>query len=144
MKRVFYGLALLLSTTSFAATPTVDEQISKQFKETFPTALNTKWYEYETFYEVVFENNQVLCRIKYDFKGNIISVRRDYYEKDLSLFIVAKIKEKYAGKRIFGITEITSSEGIVYTIVLEDDKNWITVNASDNGELSLVQKLKKA
>ena len=46
----------------------------------------------------------------YDLKGNIISVRRDYYEKDLSLFIVAKVKEKYPGKKIFGITEVTSDE----------------------------------
>ena len=66
MKRILYVLVLLVSMSAFAATPLLDEQISKQFKETFPAALNAKWYEYETFYEVLFENNQVPCRVKYD------------------------------------------------------------------------------
>ena len=144
MKKIFLGMAIFVSATIFAANPGVDEQVSKLFKETFPTAVNVKWYEYETFYEVLFENNQVICRIRYDLQGNIIWSRRDYYEKDLSPFIAARVKEKYRGKKIFGITEITSAEGVTYTIVLEDDKNWITINSDDSGELRFVQKLKKA
>ena len=144
MKKIFFALALLVSTASFATSPEVDEQVFKQFKETFPAAIEVKWYDYETFYEVVFKNNDILCRVKYDLKGNIISTRRDYHEKDLSLFIIAKVKEKYAGKKIFGVTEITSSEGVTYNIVLEDDKNWINLNSDESGNISQVQKLKKA
>ena len=144
MKKIFFALALLVSTALFATSPEVDEQVSKQFKETFPAAIEVKWYDYETFYEVVFKNNDILCRVKYDLKGNIISTRRDYHEKDLSLFIIAKVKEKYAGKKIFGVTEITSSEGVTYNIVLEDDKNWINLNSDESGNISQVQKLKKA
>ena len=144
MKKIFFALALLVSTASFATSPEVDEQVSKQFKETFPAAIEVKWYDYETFYEVVFKNNDILCRVKYDLRGNIISTRRDYHEKDLSLFIVAKVKEKYAGKKIFGVTEITSSEGVTYNIVLEDEKNWINLNSDESGHISQVQKLKKA
>jgi hypothetical protein len=144
MKKIFFALALLVGTASFAANPEVDEQVSKQFKETFPSAQEVKWFEYETFYEVVFKNNDILCRVKYDLKGNIISTRRDYTEKDLSLFIVAKVKEKYQGKKIFGITEITSSEGVTYNIVLEDDKYWTNINSDESGNFSQVQKLKKA
>ena len=144
MKKIFFALALLVGTASFAANPKVDEQVSKQFKETFPSAAEVKWFEYETFYEVVFKNNDILCRVKYDLKGNIISTRRDYTEKDLSLFIVAKVKEKYQGKKIFGVTEITSSEGVTYNIVLEDDKYWTNINSDESGNLSQVQKLKKA
>lgn len=144
MKKILFALALFASTASFATNPLVDETVSKQFKESFPGAVNVKWYDYETFYEVVFKSNDMLCRIKYDLKGNIISTRRDYSEKDLSLFIVAKVKEKYTGKKIFGVTEITSSEGVVYNIVLEDEKNWINLNADESGNISQVQKFKKA
>jgi hypothetical protein len=144
MKRIFFALALLVSTVSFAANLPVDEQVSKQFKQTFPAAVNVKWYDYETFYEVVFKNNDILCRVKYDLKGKIISTRRDYYEKDLSLYIVARVKEKYAGKKIFGITEITSYDGVSYNIVLEDDRNWINISSDESGNISQVQKLKKA
>lgn len=144
MKRIFFALALLVSTASFAHNPEVDEQVSKQFKETFPAASDAKWFDYDTFFEVVFKNNDILCRVKYDLKGNIISTRRDYNEKDLSLFIVAKVKEKYHGKKIFGVTEITSSEGVSYNIVLEDETHWTNINSDESGYITQVQKLKKA
>lgn len=144
MKKIFYGIALLLSTTAFAATPPVDEQTSKLFKETFPSATNVKWFDYETYYEVTFENNQIPSRVKYDLYGNILSARRDYQERDLPIFIRAKVKEKYSDKKIYGVTEITSFEGVIYTIILEDDKNWITITSNEGGNLSLVQKVKKA
>jgi hypothetical protein len=143
MKRVLFGLVLLISTVSFAATP-VNEKITSRFAETFPTAENAKWYEYENFYEVFFVNDDITCRIKYDLHGNILSARRDYYEKHLSLFVAAKVKEKFTGKKIFGVTEVTTQDGIVYTIVLEDDKNWTTITSNETGNFSIVQKLKKA
>ena len=144
MKKIFYGFCLLISTTSFAANPPVDEKISSRFKETFPGASIEKWYEYEGFYEVLFQNNDVSCRMKYDMQGHIISVRRDYYEKDLSLYILAKLKSKYTGKKIFGITEITTDSGTLYNIVLEDEKHWINVKSDATGNMSIAQKLKKA
>jgi hypothetical protein len=133
----------LISTSSFA-NPPVDEKISSRFKETFPNASNEKWYEYEGFYEVLFQTNDISCRMKYDMQGHIISVRRDYTEKDLSLYILAKLKAKYTGKKIFGVTEITTEGGTNYNIVLEDEKHWITVKSDATGNMSIAQKLKKA
>lgn len=144
MKKIFYGFCLLLSTSSFAASPPVDEKISSRFKESFPNAANEKWYEYDGFYEVLFQNNDVSCRMKYDMQGHVISVRRDYSEKDLSLYILAKLKSKYSGKKIFGVTEITNDYGTIYSIVLEDEKHWITVKSDATGNMSIAQKLKKA
>lgn len=143
MKRVLFGLVLLISTVSFAATP-VNEKVTSRFAETFPAAENAKWYEYENFYEVFFVNNDITCRVKYDLQGNILSARRDYYEKNLSLYITAKVKEKFPGKKIFGVTEVTTQDGVAYTIVLEDDKNWTTITSNEIGNFSVVQKLKKA
>lgn len=57
---------------------------------------------------------------------------------------MAKVKEKFPGKKIFGVTEVTTCDGIVYTIVLEDDKNWTTITSNEIGNLTVVQKLKKA
>jgi hypothetical protein len=144
MKRIFFGLVLLLSTSAFAANTPVDEQVVKKFQETFPTALDVKWSAYETFYEVVFYNNKIMCRARYDLKGSILSVLRYYYEKDLPHFIAVKLKEKHPGKKIFGITEITSEEGVVYNIVLEDDTRWFHIRSTDSGYLTLTNKYKKA
>jgi hypothetical protein len=143
MKRVLFGLVLLISTISFAATP-VNEKVTSRFAETFPAAQNAKWYEYENFYEVFFVNNDITCRVKYDLEGNIISARRDYYANHLSLYLLAKVKEKFTGKKIFGVTEVTTQDGVIYTIVLEDDKNWTTITSNETGNFSVVQKLKKA
>ena len=142
MKRVLFGLVLLISTVSFAAT-SVNEKVTSRFAETFPAAQNAKWYEYENFYEVFFVNNDITCRVKYDLQGNILSARRDYYENHLSLYLLAKVKEKFTGKKIFGVTEVTTQDGVVYTIVLEDDKNWTTITSNETGNFSVVQKLKK-
>jgi len=144
MKKIFFGIALLVSTASFASNPPVNEKISKIFKETFPHVNNVKWYEYESFYEVLFQSNEVACRVKYDLNGKVISVRRDYYEKDLPLYIKVKVKEKYTSKKVFGVTEISSEEGTQYNIILQDEKHWTTVKSDASGNMSVVQKLRKA
>jgi hypothetical protein len=143
MKKVFFVLAIILSSSSFA-TPPVDENVSSSFTQAFPHINNAKWYEYENSYEVYFTSNDVVCRLTYDIKGDIISLRRDYYEKDLPLYILLKLKDRYKGKKIFGVTEISSGEGVSYTIVLEDDKHWTTVKADANGTMSRTKKLRKA
>ena len=74
----------------------------------------------------------------------MLSVRRDYYEKDLPIYILVKTKERYKGKKIFGVTEISSDAGITYNIILEDDKHWITVKSDGGGNMSVIQKLRKA
>lgn len=144
MKKIFYGIVLLISASSFAANPPVDERVSKKFKESFPHVHTEKWYEYESYYEVFFQNNDVACRIKYNLEGKVISVRRDYYEKDLPLFIKVKVNEKYTTKKVFGVTEISSEEGTQYNIILEDDKHWTTVKSDASGNMNIVQRLRKA
>ncbi|MCU7552384.1 hypothetical protein OCK74_24910 [Chitinophagaceae bacterium LB-8] len=144
MKKILLGLAFLLSTTAFALDNDIDETIAKRFHETFPTATNIKWYTYEDYYEVFFDYNQVTCRIHYDLKGNVISVRRDYSEKDLPVFILAKLKQKYPNKKVFGVTEILSGDEVVYEIVLEDAKTWTRVNSDAHGSMYVTKKFKKA
>jgi hypothetical protein len=143
MKKIFLGITLLLTTAVFAFNKDVDETIAKRFTETFPTAKNIKWYTYTDFYEVFFDYNQVTCRIAYDLKGNVLSVRRHYKEKDLPLFIVAKLKQKFPGKKVFGVTEIVSGEAVEYEIVLEDAKTWTRVKSDAYGSISIDRKLRK-
>jgi hypothetical protein len=144
MKKIF-GLVLFLLIASFAmATPTtVNDKVLKAFSQLFPKVANPAWYEYETYYEVYFDNNNVKCRIRYDLDGNIMSTRRDYMEPVLSPFIKAKINEKYPDKKIFGVTEITSDEGLSYIIILEDEKHWYHVTSDGTGQIYLQKKLIK-
>jgi hypothetical protein len=144
MKKIILGVALLVSTVAFAFDKNVDESIAKRFNEAFPTAKNIKWYTYTNFYEVFFDFNEVTCRIQYDLKGNVIAVRRDYKEKDLPVFILAKVKQKYPQKNVFGVTEIVSGDEIIYEIVLEDAKTWTRVKSDAYGVMVVDKRFRKA
>ena len=144
MKKLLLLLTFTAATfVAFANTP-VNEKVLKVFKMVFPQIENAKWYEYETYYEVYFDREDVKCRIKYDLDGKVLSTLRHYEEKTLSPFLKAKLSQKFAGKKIFGVTEVNSENELTYNIVLEDDKNWIHVQSDATGQMSVTEKFKKA
>jgi hypothetical protein len=146
MKKIMLALLIVAGTfISAGASPAVDSKILEKFATAFPNAQNPSWKEYDNYVEVYFSNSDnSKCRIKYDKEGKIISSRRDYEGAMLSPFIQSKIKEKYAGKKVFGVTEICSDEGLTYHIVLEDEKHWYNIAADANGQLSLEKRLNKS
>jgi hypothetical protein len=143
MKKMFLAIAVLASSLAFA-NPTVDEKIEKNFKESFPKAEKVTWYENDSFYEVLFTNNQVTCRLWYDHEGNVTKTERYYKEEGLSPFLLARLNKKFEGKKVFGVTEVSTDAGVTYHIILEDAKKWYQVTADDNGNLHLEKKLIKA
>jgi len=144
MKKLILLLIMSGSTFFAFANPTVSEKVLKVFKTVFPQIENAKWYEYENYYEVYFDRDDIKTRIKYDLDGRVLSTLRHYEEKTLSPFLKAKVAQKFAGKKIFGITEVNSENELTYNIVLEDDKNWIHVQADVTGQMSVTEKFKKA
>ena len=144
MKKLILLLFILASTCVAFANPPVNEKVLKVFKTVFPQIENAKWYEYETYYEVYFDRDDVKCRIKYDLDGKVLSTLRHYEEKTLPPFLKAKLSQKFAGKKIFGVTEVNSENELTYNIVLEDDKNWIHVQSDATGQMSVTEKFKKA
>lgn len=143
MKKLLLLLIMSGATFFASANPTVNEKVLKVFKTVFPQIENAKWYEYETYYEVYFDRDDIKCRIKYDLDGKILSTLRHYEEKTLSPFLKAKVAQKFAGKKIFGITEVNSENELTYNIVLEDDKNWIHVQSDATGQMSVTEKFRK-
>ena len=144
MKKLILLLLVCATTCLAYAKPPVNEKVLKVFKTVFPQIENAKWYEYETYYEVYFDRDDVKCRIKYDLDGRVLSTLRHYEEKTLCPFLKAKLSQKFAGKKIFGVTEVNSENELTYNIVLEDDKNWIHVQADATGQMSVTEKFKKA
>lgn len=144
MKKMFLAIAVFASLFAFAADPILDERIEKNFKEAFPNAEKITWYENDSYYEVFFTNGQVKCRLWYDHVGNVTKTERYYKEEGLSPFLLAKLGKKFAGKKVFGVTEVASESGINYNIILEDEKRWYHVTANETGNLRLDKKLFKA
>lgn len=138
------ALAIFASGILYAATPNVDDKIEKSFKETFPKAEKVTWYENDSHYEVLFVNDMVKCRMWYNKAGDVVRTERYYKEDGLCPFILMKVKEKYNGKNIFGITEVNTEAGINYYIILEDANKWYHVNADGSGNLYINKKYNKA
>jgi hypothetical protein len=144
MRKLFFITALFTASFAFAADPGVDEQVEKNFKSVFPRAEKVTWYENDGFYEVLFTNNEVQCRLWYDRQGNVTKTERYYTENGLSPFMLARLNKKFNGKKVFGVTEVTSEGGITYHIVLEDGQKWYHVTSDAAGNLHLDKKLLKA
>ncbi len=144
MKKILFAMAILVSGVLHAAGISIDDKIEKSFKEAFPKAEKVTWYENDTHYEVLFTNDQVKCRMWYDRDGNVTRAERYYKEDGLCPYILAKIKRKYNGKNVFGVTEVNSDEGTTYYIILEDAKNWFHINSDAAGNMNLTKKLIKA
>ncbi|RYZ61000.1 MAG: hypothetical protein EOO14_06185 [Chitinophagaceae bacterium] len=135
--------ALSVASLSFA-NPPVTEKVLKQFSISFPTVTDAKWFEGDTYFDVYFEKEETKYNIRYDRGGKVLSTRNYYSGAKLSPFLHAKLAEKFPGKSVFGVTEITNSEEMFYVIALEDKTTWTNVRADAVGQLTVLEKLKKA
>ena len=144
MKKIVVTLVLAVAVSAAFATPPVSEKVLKTFQDAFPAVQNAKWYEFENYYQVYFDTDDVKCRIKYDFDGKVIGTIRYYGEKMLCPFLKIKLARKFPGKKIFGVTEISSDNEITYDCILEDDKSWMRVLADATGGMTVSEKFKKA
>lgn len=145
MKKLIFCVFLLAAIGATAtAPPEVNEKVLKAFNETFIKATDVVWHEMQDSYEAHFKQSQIVTRATYDTEGNLLKTIRYYSEEHLPINILMKLKKKYSGKTVFGVTESTSEEAVSYHITLEDDKNWYIVIADNWGSLELSRKFQKA
>jgi hypothetical protein len=123
---------------------TISDKLLQAFKQTFPDAVQVKWTEEPTRYTVSFKQNDILTKVEYDKDGNFVNSLRYYSEKNLPVTVLCQLQKKYAGKTIFGVTELATEATTEYYIKLVDDHNWMTVKSDADGNMQLVEKYKKA
>ena len=145
MKKLIYLAVLLTGLSAAAATPPeISEKVLKVFKETFANAENVTWKETATSYQANFKLSEIQIRAMYDHDGNLLETVRYYGEQSLPPNILARVKKKYAGKEIFGVTEISSDNDLSYHITLKDEKHWYTVKSDPYANLQQTDKFKRA
>jgi hypothetical protein len=123
---------------------TVSDKLLQAFRQTFPDARQVKWVEEPQGYTVSFRQNEILTKVEYDKDANFISSLRYYTEKNLPVTVLCQLQKKYAGKTIFGVTELSTEATTDYFIKLVDDHNWYTVRSDSDGNMQVVEKYKKA
>ena len=147
MKKSIASL-LVICAVSIAAmsfdNPPVTEKVLKQFSTSFPTVVDAKWFEGDNYFDVYFEKEETKYNIRYDRNGRILSTRNYYPGSRLAPFLKCKVAEKFPDKTIFGVTEITNSEELYLVVVLEDKDTWTKVLTDATGQLTVLEKLKKA
>jgi hypothetical protein len=143
MKKILLAaLVAVFGLTAMANDP--NEKVLEAFKKTFPKVEEVAWTENTNSYEVKFKQNEILSKVTYDKEGNIIRTLRYYYEQQLPILVLSKVKSKFTDKKIYGVTEEASEEGTFYHIVLEDEKNWVQITADTFGSIKVDKKFKKA
>ena len=143
MKKIF--LAALILGCSFrvlADDPTVDEKVLTAFNKTFQYAQDVSWTVHTQSFEVKFKQDEITSRVTYDKEGNIIKTYRYYREDRLPLMVLARLKNRYPDKSIYGVVEESSEEGTTYHVTLED-ANATVVLKSSACSWSVLQKQRK-
>lgn len=147
MKKVIY-LAFLLTgfVATAAATPPseINEKVLKAFNETFSAAQDVSWQEYKDYSQASFVVDKIQVRAQYAEDGRLLRTIRYYSERELLPSVVAKLKKKYAGKEIAGVTESSSEEEVSFVINIKDENNWYIVKSDVYGNLQQTEKFKRA
>jgi hypothetical protein len=145
MKKLIILTCLFAALNAAASNPPeVSEKVLKAFNETFMKATDVVWHETQNLYEASFKQSEIITRAIYDTDGNLLRTTRYYSQEDLPVNILTNVKKKYAGKSIFGVTEISTEDEVTYHITLQDEKNWYVVKANNWGNLELSKKYRKA
>ena len=139
-------LTCLFATLSVAASDPreVSEKVLNAFNKTFVKATEVVWHETQNLFEASFKQSEIISRAIYDGNGNLLRTTRYYSQESLPIHILTKIQKKYAGKSIYGVTELSMEDGVSYHITLQDEKNWYVIESDSWGSLELTKKFKKA
>jgi hypothetical protein len=142
MKKILAITAsFFLFCTAFAA-PNV--KVLNAFNKTFQNVTDVNWQDVNENFEANFSQNNIVYRVMYDKDANVLKSIRYYYGKTLPIFIQAKLQKKYDGKKVFGVTEITTDSEITYYIILEDANHWTHVQSDGYGNMFIDKKYRKA
>ena len=122
----------------------VNSKVLRAFRDAFPLAEKVEWSGNGDHYFVNFKENAVLSEVEYDHDGNFI--RSERFFKSVNLLprhLSREIHKKFPDKTVFGITETKTDAEIRYYVKLEDDKEWMTVKGSVDGNVLVVEKFYK-
>src|SRR6187200_2720778 len=145
MKKLIIFTCLFAALSATASNPPeVSEKVLKAFSETFMKATDIVWHEVKNLYEASFKQSEIITRAIYDQDGNLLRTTRYYSQENLPINIITKLQKRYAGKSVYGVTELSTEDEVSYHITMQDETNWYVVKADNFGNLELSKKFKKA
>jgi hypothetical protein len=146
MKKFVVLFFLIATGLSSSARPVsnINEKIVRNFKETYPNAIQVSWMEYPETYAVYFVEDGIKVNIIFNKDGSFVSSVRYYKEDYLPYYLLAEIRKRYPAKQVYSVSELTSPGTISYFIKLQDAKTWMTIKLDSEGNIYPVEKFNKA
>ena len=90
-----------------------------------------------------FTISDMLTEAYYNEEGEFLGSARNLLFEQLPLSVIHEFNKRFDETSVLNIIEITNSEGTSYRIWLEKGDKKIKLNASANGEISILEKVKK-
>ena len=109
-----------------------------------PWHKNVKWSEDANGYFVSFTQFGILSKVAYDPQGDFVFALRYYKEENLPASILVAVRKKFADKKIFGVTELSTADNITYHLRLEDAKSWYGIAVTTTGNITLEEHFQKS
>jgi hypothetical protein len=144
MKSALLLIAGIFSAYILVASPIgVNEKVKTVFNKTFANVNNVEWYEDDHAYTAHFTQNDIATYIKYDEDGNFMGSRRYYKGDHLPIDVRVKLNNRYPGKNIFIVTELTVGDVVNYFVKLEDEKYWYTIKVDEDRQIERLDRYLK-
>ena len=143
MKKLL-SLSIVLSLLTLTGFAGVNEKLLYSFNKAFPLAENVKWSEDAKGYFVSFTQFGILSKVVYNPQGGFTYALRYYKEENLPVSILLVVRERFADKKISGVTEESTQDNIIYHLRLEDTKSWYGIAVTTSGSITLEEHFKKS
>lgn len=135
-----------LFTSSSAANFFTDKNDAavKTFKLIFKGAKDAVWKFDDKISFVSFYHNTMPVKAWFGRNGNLIRTIRYYKEDYLNPKLKFEVNERFKGWNIFGITEVSTSDSLEFSIVLKKDKKICVVTMDHTGNILKKKKFNEA
>lgn len=146
MKNLILSAAVLFTvviSANAANTYPENQKVITTFNQIFKNATNVVWSQPGEYYEASFTSYAIKTRALLDARGNLVQTIRYYKEDRLPANVLYHVKKAYPQKDIWGITEVSNSNGVNYRIVLKDDKKYTNINANTAGDTEVVSEYER-
>ena len=122
----------------------VNAKAVKDFKQTYKTVTNEKWYEMPDGIRATFTLNDIRYRLDYEKNGSWLHTIRYYDEKKLPAETRRLVASSYLDHTVTLVEEIEKPRDVItYIIHLEGKTNWVNIKVC-NGEIEEWQKFNKS
>ncbi len=146
LRTLFAAATILVATSAFAAPgpDKVSERVKSEFEKFFTGALNVKWEVKDDFYFATFDLNAKEVNAAYNTVGQLLGVSRVLKTEELPLGISFAIADRYTGYSVAKtVTEITYEGQTSYYVNVENEKKFLKLKCTGNGEIAVDKKVKK-